>query len=75
MGPEKTKVKFLSYIWDESKLNSGAGASLDKVEQEDEEIVEDVQRGVKSRYYHRGQFSPTMEKGVHHFHLLLSKFT
>jgi choline monooxygenase len=75
MGPEKTKVKFLSYIWDESKLNSGAGASLDKVEQEDEEIVEDVQRGVKSRYYNRGQFSPTMEKGVHHFHLLLSKFT
>ncbi|MBE37609.1 MAG: choline monooxygenase [Flavobacteriales bacterium] len=72
--PEKTKVKFLSYIWDESKLNTGAGAELDKVEQEDEEIVEQVQKGVKSRFYDRGHFSPTMEKGVHHFHLLLSKF-
>ena len=74
LGPEKTKIKFLSYIWDETKLNVGAGANLDKVEQEDEKIVEQVQKGVKSRYYNQGQFSPTMEKGVHHFHLLLSKF-
>jgi|TARA_Y100000994_G_scaffold231460_1_gene217903 choline monooxygenase len=74
INPEKTKVKFLSYIWDESKLNTGAGAEIDKVEQEDEEIVEQVQRGVKSRFYDRGHFSPSMEKGVHHFHLLLSKF-
>ena len=74
VSPEKTKVKFLSYVWDESKLNTGAGAELDKVEQEDEEIVEQVQRGVKSRFYDTGHFSPSMEKGVHHFHLLLSKF-
>ena len=74
MGPEKTKVKFLSYIWDKSKLNTGAGAELDKVEQEDEEIVEQVQKGVKSRFYDRGHFSPSMEQGVHHFHLLLSEF-
>ena len=74
LGSEKTKIKFLSYIWDETKLNVGAGANLDKVELEDEEIVEQVQKGVKSRYYNRGQFSPTMERGVHHFHLLLSNF-
>ncbi len=74
MEPEKTKVKFLSYIWDESKLNSGAGAELDKVEKEDEEVVEQVQKGIKSRFYDRGKFSPSMETGVHHFHLLLSKF-
>ena len=71
INTEKTKIKFLSYIWDESKLDSGAGSELDKVEKEDEEIVEKVQRGVKSRFYDRGHFSPTMEKGVHHFHLLL----
>ena len=41
---------------------------------EDEEVVEQVQKGVKSRYYDKGHFSPSMEKGVHHFHLLLSKF-
>ena len=74
IGPEKTKVKFLSYVWDESKLNTGAGAELDKVEQEDEEIVEQVQKGVKSRFYDRGHFSPSMEQGVHHFHLLISQF-
>lgn len=75
ISPEKTKVKFLSYIWKENKLNIGAGADLDKVEKEDEEIVELVQKGVKSRFYDRGHFSPSMEKGVHHFHLLLSRFT
>tara|TARA_B100000902_G_C27301783_1_gene913253 strand:- start:2075 stop:2824 length:750 start_codon:yes stop_codon:yes gene_type:complete len=74
ISPEKTKIKFLSYVWDESKLHTGAGAELDKVEKEDEEIVEQVQRGVKSKFYDRGHFSPSMEKGVHHFHLLLSKF-
>jgi len=74
LAPEKTKVKFLSYIWNHSKLDAGAGGSLDKVEKEDEEIVEQVQKGVKSRFYDRGHFSPTMETGVHHFHLLLSQF-
>ena len=74
INTEKTKIKFLSYKWDESKLDSGAGSELDKVEKEDEEIVENVQRGVKSIFYDRGHFSPTMEKGVHHFHLLLSDF-
>ena len=74
MKPEQTKVKFLSYIWDESKLNFGAGAELDKVEKKDEAIEEQVQKGVKSRFYDRGKFSPSMETGVHHFHLLLSQF-
>jgi len=74
ISPEKTKVKFLSYIWNEDLLNVGAGAELDKVEKEDEEIVEQVQKGVKSRFYDQGHFSPTMEQGVHHFHLLLSQF-
>ena len=71
---KKTKIKFSSYVWDESKLDLGAGGSLDKVELEDEEIVESVQKGVVSRYYEYGRFSPKMEKGVHHFHSLISEF-
>ena len=47
---------------------------LDKVEKQDEEIVENVQKGVKSRYYNSGRFSPKMEMGVHHFHRLISNF-
>ena len=69
----KTKVSFLSYVYDESKLDQGAGSNLDKVEREDEFVVEGVNKGLKSRYYSTGRFSPTMEKGVHHFHSLLSK--
>ena len=69
-----TKVEFKSYVWDENKRQSGAGSILDKVEKEDEEIVENVQKGVKSRFYKNGRFSPNMEKGVHHFHKLISDF-
>ena len=50
------------------------GSILDKVEKEDEEIVENVQKGVKSRFYKNGRFSPKMEMGVHHFHKLVSSF-
>ena len=71
---DKTNVVFRSYVWDESKLNTGAGADLDKVELEDEEIVQQVQKGIESRFYKSGRFSPKMEKGVHHFHYLISNF-
>ena len=74
ISAKKTKVEFSSYVWDESKLHLGAGGSLEKVELEDEEIVESVQNGVMSRYYKHGRFSPKMEKGVHHFHSLVSEF-
>ncbi len=69
-----TKVSFLSYLWKEEKRNSGAGASLDKVEMEDEEVVQNVQKGIQSRFYHYGRYSVTKEQGTHHFHRLLSEF-
>lgn len=69
-----TKVAFRSYVLDESKLKSGAGALLDKVEREDEWVVESVQKGLQSRYYPGGRFSPTREKGVHYFHQLLAQY-
>ncbi|WP_422006395.1 aromatic ring-hydroxylating oxygenase subunit alpha [Roseivirga pacifica] len=70
----RTKVSFISYVLDESKLDTGAGAALDKVEREDEFVVEGVFKGMSSRVYNTGRFSPKMEKGVHHFHRLLAKF-
>jgi len=73
-GISKTKVSFISYVLDSSKLEKGAGSNLEKVEKEDEIVVENVQKGVRSSFYKAGRFSPTREKGVHHFHLLLSKF-
>jgi choline monooxygenase len=59
---------------DPTKLDQGAGAGLDKVELEDEKVVEGVHRGVRSSFYTAGRFSPTREKGVHHFHSLLAAF-
>lgn len=70
----RTQVSFLAYVYDETKLDQGAGAELDKVEREDEVVVEGVQRGIRSRYYKNGRFSPMREQGVHHFHRLLAKY-
>jgi choline monooxygenase len=69
----ETKVCFYSYVWKADKLNSGAGAGLDKVEQEDEAIVQNVQKGIRSRFYKHGRYSPTREQGTHHFHRLLAE--
>lgn len=74
INKERTRVSFLSYVYDESKLDLGAGAALDKVEREDEFVVEGVQQGMKSGVYKTGRYSPKMEKGVHHFHRLLAKY-
>ncbi|HEY8928305.1 MAG TPA: aromatic ring-hydroxylating dioxygenase subunit alpha [Mucilaginibacter sp.] len=71
---DQCRVKFFSYVWDDSKLEKGAGAGLDKVEMEDEEIVENVQRGIRSRFYKHGRYSVTREQGTHHFHRLLAEF-
>ena len=74
LAPDRTRVAFLSYVWDASQLDRGAGAALDRVEREDEAIVEAVQRGMRSRLYERGRYSPSRERGVHHFHRLLCEF-
>jgi choline monooxygenase len=69
-----TKVSFLSFVFDASKLGKGAGSGLDTVEQEDEEIVQYVQQGIRSRFYHYGRYATQREQGTHHFHSLLADF-
>ena len=70
----RTRVSFLTYIWKEELLDSGVGSGLDRVEREDEAVVEAVQIGIHSRYYNRGRYSPKRETGIHHFHKLLTNF-
>jgi len=72
LAVDRTRVSFLTYVWDPARLDRGAGAGLDRVEREDEAVVESVQRGVRSRLYDRGRYSPDREAGVHHFHRLLA---
>ncbi|CAN5622648.1 SRPBCC family protein [soil metagenome] len=69
----KTIVEFKVYMWKEEKYDKGAGSDLDKVELEEEEIVEQVQRGVSSRFYDHGRYSVTRETGTHHFHRLIAE--
>ena len=74
ISPSRSIVEFLTYVSDESKLGSGAGADLHGVELEDERVVESVQRGIRSRFYSHGRYSPTREQGTHHFHRLIAEF-
>ena len=68
----KTKIIYHGFVGDKSLLGKGAGGDLDKVELEDQDIVEATQRGVSSKSYDRGRYSPSKEKGVHHFHKILT---
>ncbi|OWY26150.1 choline monooxygenase [Sphingobacteriales bacterium UPWRP_1] len=74
VAPARTRVSFLTYVYDERRLDTGAGALLDKVEREDEFVVESVQKGIQSVAYQTGRYSPAREQGVHHFHRLLTQF-
>lgn len=44
-----------------------------QVQLEDQDICEEVQRGLSSRSYDTGRFSVRRESGGHHFHALLAK--
>ena len=69
-----TKVSYLTFVADESKFGRGAGADLETVEFEDQAVVESVQKGINSRFYRAGRYSPSREKGTHHFHRLIAEF-
>jgi choline monooxygenase len=71
-GADRTRVIFASCVVDAALRDRGAGAGLHQVELEDEAVVEAVQRGVRSRLYRGGRYSPSRETGVHHFHRLLA---
>lgn len=73
LSPTRTRVRFMPFVFAGAQRPSGPDAFLDLVEQQDEAIVERVQRGVRSRLYRPGRFSPTRESGVHHFHQLLAR--
>jgi choline monooxygenase len=73
LGPAKTRVVFASYVADASLLGRGAGGALDPVEMEDEAAVLGVQRGIRSRHFAGGRYSPQHERGVHQFHRLLAQ--
>ncbi|MCH2636782.1 MAG: aromatic ring-hydroxylating dioxygenase subunit alpha [Candidatus Thalassarchaeum sp.] len=70
---DKTRIVYHGFVGDDSMLGKGAGGDLDKVETEDQFIVEGCQKRVSSVAYERGRYSPTKEAGVHHFHRILTQ--
>lgn len=72
--PTFTKVEFIYYIQDHATFELMNGANLaEKTEREDEFVVEAVQRGLGSRFYPGGRFSPQRESGVHALHRMLAR--
>ena len=74
INKEKTRIKFLSFPIEGKSQPKNTASSLEKVEQEDKKIVKQVQKGIKSNFYDRGRYSVKHEKGVHHFHRLISQY-
>ncbi len=72
VGLSKTEIAFRTYLLPGMEASHFASTGLHETEMEDEEIVLQVQKGVGSRAYDRGRFSVEMEKGVHHFQMLLA---
>jgi len=78
LAPDRTRVIF-DYYYDD--VTSPEALRMieedltfsDRVQQEDAEICEHVQRGLASRAYDRGRFSVEAEAGVHHFQALLKE--
>lgn len=73
-GLSETRVRFFTFVWQENKRQQGAGADVDATEMEDEEVVESVQTGIRSRFYRQGRYSVKHETGTHHFHRLIAQF-
>jgi choline monooxygenase len=72
LAPDRTRVAFRTWVWDERRLGRGAGGDLHQVELEDEAVVQTVQRGVRSSHYRAGRYAPRHEICVHHFHRLIA---
>jgi len=70
---KQTRVRFLNYKFKGVEFDQTVH-NLDRTELEDEAVVQQVQKGIQSRLYKRGRFSPSMEQGVHHFHRLIADF-
>ncbi len=73
LSHKRTKVSFRTYKFKNTNL-SPEHYCIHATEMQDEAVVESVQKGVQSRFYKQGRFSPTHEKAVHHFHTLIQKY-
>ena len=74
VSPTQCRILYRGYVSDPALASKGAGSILDTVEHQDQWVIEEVQKGMASKAYDRGRYSPTREQGVHHFHRMVSSF-
>ncbi len=75
LGPDRTLTIFEWFFPSTSgqdDVSQTIGFS-DEIQLEDIAICESVQKGLESRTYDSGRYSPVRENGVHHFHGLLAE--
>ena len=70
----RTRIIFQGFVGDLAMLGKGAGGDLDKVEAEDQEIVEALTRESPLDYIIEEGIPPLREV-VHHFHMMLTEHT
>ncbi len=69
-----TRIRFLTYVWREERFGNYSVKDIHQTEMEDEAVVELVQKGIRSRFYDTGRYSPQWENGVFQFHNLIRDF-
>jgi choline monooxygenase len=76
IAPDKCVVQFDFFFADVSEdrrqHNTESVAVSERVQDEDVDICESVQRGLRSRAYGAGRLSVRRERGEHLFHRLLA---
>jgi choline monooxygenase len=72
LAVNKCRVHYYQYVWKEELRDQ---FDLIEVEIEDQDAVEHQQKGIESRLYTRGRYSPSQEYAMHHFHRHLQKLT
>lgn len=77
LGPEKCRVLFDFYFAslrgaEAERFIAQSIAVADQIQQEDQTICAEVQRGLRSRSFESGRFSVKREAGGYHFHQLLA---
>jgi choline monooxygenase len=78
LGPDRCRVVFDFYFAqidgaEAQKFIADSIGVAHQVQLEDQEVCEEVQRGLRSRSYDTGRFSVKREAGGYHFHQLLAK--
>jgi choline monooxygenase len=77
VAADRTEVVF-DFFFEEQALADAAYVrscvrQSEQVQQEDIDVSESVQRGLRSPAYDRGRYAPRVETAEHHFHCLLAE--